>query len=364
MQLISDSSIKVSVLISVYNADQYIEGCIEDLVSQSLFQRGSLELLFIDCASPGNEAAAIRAAQAKHNNIVYIRWPERVTLYQAWNIGAQYARGEFLTNANCDDRHSPTGVEQHLSTILANPSCDLVYADVFESQIANQSFQNNPRTVRYGYKPFFGPDVVLAYQFGCQPMWRRSVHEKIGGFASNMRAAGDYDFNFRFNLAGLNAIHIAEPLGSFLARPDSLSSQDTTSAQETGALRNKYINPDNLIKLYGLAGWDVADTAAQINALHDMTLRAFQFDLPWHPGQKFMDAQVALVCLNRALELSAGNHVFANNLAVLLRCVGEVDQARALLSQLNGSAHPVVQRNLAALASNNLNFELCYQLNG
>lgn len=321
-------NIKVTAIISVYNSDQYIAGCISDLTEQTLFKQGALELLFLDCDSPGTEYEVIKAAQRAHPNIVYIRWPTRVTLYEAWNIGVRYARGEFLTNANTDDRHCADSIERHLKELSKNQDINIVYADVFESTQPNQPFSENPRTTRYCYKPFFAPDVMLHYQFGCQPLWRRRAHEKLGYFNPALRAAGDYEFNFRFNLAGLQALHIAEPLGSFLHRADSISTQDKTSGNEATELRARFITAENVLKLYQHAGWEVNSVTGKIRAFHDLALKSFSIELPWHPGQTFMDAQVAFTCLTAGLQISGENPALANNLAVLLNAIGKTDDAR------------------------------------
>jgi len=344
--------IKVSALISVYNSDQYIAGCLSDLTEQTLFKQGALELLFIDCDSPGSEYEVIRAAQKVHPNIVYIRWPTRVTLYEAWNIAARYARGEFLTNANTDDRHAPDGIERHLNAIVGNQDTDLVYGDVFESSEPNQPFLANPQTTRYCYRPFFAPEVLHRYQFGCQPLWRRSLHDRIGYFNPTLRAAGDYDFNIRFNLAGCEALHISEPLGSFLHRTDSLSTQDSSSGDEATNLRAQHINRENILALYQHAGWDIATNQGKLRAFHDLALKSFSIEMPWHPGQTFMDAQVAFTCLTAGLQISGENPNLANNLAVLLNAVGKTDQARQILESVSQAAlTPTIRDNLAMLTA-------------
>ena len=185
-----------------------MEQCLQDLTCQTLFQKGLLEILVIDCNSPSNEAAIVRRYQAQHQNISYLRLSERESLYSAWNIGIHMARGEYVTNANTDDRHRSDGLERMMLELDANPAVDLVYANVFRSESPNESFLENKGAVIYEYPEYFPPDCLLFCQIGCQPMWRKSVHADIGWFREDLKAAGDYDFNIRLALAGRKLKHI------------------------------------------------------------------------------------------------------------------------------------------------------------
>jgi glycosyltransferase involved in cell wall biosynthesis len=40
--------IKVSAIVSLYNAAEFVEGCLEDLVQQTLFKSGALEIVVVD----------------------------------------------------------------------------------------------------------------------------------------------------------------------------------------------------------------------------------------------------------------------------------------------------------------------------
>lgn len=328
--------VEVSAIVSTYDSDFYIERCLEDLVSQTLYKQGKAEIIVIDCNSPGGEGEIVRKFQETYPRITYVRITERETLAGAWNIGIKYAEGCFVTNANTDDRHHPECFEKLAEALRSNPEVDLVYADVFQSTTPNESFDENKQTILYRYKPYFAPEVLFNYQFGCQPMWRATVHEKCGYFDRTLQAASDYEFNLRFALAGCRAMHVQEPLGLFLERTDSLSQGDETSADEQAELRQSYITPEAMLQLYSNEGWPVITAADQIRAFHDLSIRAVQFEFPWLPGQPYQDPQVALVAVTAALALDGENSTLLNNFAVLLHVAGRVEQAAGVLSKLKG----------------------------
>ncbi len=327
-------TVRVSAIISTHAAEPFIEGCLQDLIEQSLFTKGLLEIVVVDSASPQDEGRVVERFQQRYPRIHYHRTIERETLYGAWNTGIARSSGEYITNANTDDRHRADGLERLLEVIEQHPKVDLVYADVMRSKIANERFDRNDASAVFYYKNFFAPEVLLHYQFGCQPMWRRSVHDRIGPFDANYWAAGDYEFNFRFAMAGLTALHVDTPLGSFLERKEALSTQDHRSVDEQATLRKRYCTTANAVHLYGCAGWDVTSSTGKVHALNDLACRSAGFSLPWHPGESFIDAGIAVECLLEALKLSSHNTGLLNNLAVILARLGRAGDALNLFSQI------------------------------
>ena len=87
-----------------------MRGCLEDLENQTM--RDRMEVVIVDSASPEAERAIVEEFQKKFDNIRYIRTEQRETLYSAWNRAVKVARGEYLTNANTDDRHAPEALAQ------------------------------------------------------------------------------------------------------------------------------------------------------------------------------------------------------------------------------------------------------------
>src|SRR5688572_15826126 len=74
---------RVSILTSVYRGDAFIEGFLADVVAQTIFTH--CELILVDAASPGNEAAAIEPYLKLWPNIRYVRLDADPGLYATWN---------------------------------------------------------------------------------------------------------------------------------------------------------------------------------------------------------------------------------------------------------------------------------------
>jgi GT2 family glycosyltransferase len=341
--------IKVTAIVSLYNSLEYVDECLRDLIEQSLYKRGELEILVIDSNSPQDEGARVEWYQWQYPNIVYHRTTRRETLYQAWNRGVQMARGEFITNANSDDRHHPQGLEVMYNALVDNPTIDLVYGDVYESSTANERFDANPKTSRYRYPSYFAPLSLLYYQFGCQPMWRKRVHDTIGGFSAQLKAAGDWDFCIRFSLAGLRALHIPEVLGSFLNRPTSISTSDSTSTREQGEVKNYYLNQENILALYRIEGSSIETPQDRARALTDFAMRASTMALPWTPGRVYIEPRATLMSCLAAFEMGGDDPRFAWNLGVSLHQAAHKQEAAPFLEKGILVQDPRVSQALSAL---------------
>jgi cellulose synthase/poly-beta-1,6-N-acetylglucosamine synthase-like glycosyltransferase len=95
---------KISIITSVYDGDDHIEGFLEDITRQTIFKE-KCELILINANSPGNEEEVINQYLKKFpDNIVYKRLDKDPGIYGVWNMGIELSTGEFLTNANLDDR--------------------------------------------------------------------------------------------------------------------------------------------------------------------------------------------------------------------------------------------------------------------
>ena len=104
---------RVSAIISTYNAADLIRGCLEDLLNQTLYEKGELEIVVIDSGSSENEGEIVLGApKRKTPNRVPEDRGARESIYRAWNRGIRMAKGRYLTNANTDDRHESDSLEK------------------------------------------------------------------------------------------------------------------------------------------------------------------------------------------------------------------------------------------------------------
>ncbi len=213
------NDILVTAIVSTYNSERFIRGCLEDLEAQTIADR--LEIIVVDSGSEQREGEIVREFQQRYSNIRYLRTGQRETIYAAWNRAIAQARGKYLSSANTDDRHVPRAYERMVSELEANPDVALVYADSALTRVENASIEDAPVEAWFRW-PGFDPRHLFAVCYiGPQPMWRRSLHEKYGSFDAEMEVAGDYDFWLRMAATEMFR-HIPEVLGLYLASANSI----------------------------------------------------------------------------------------------------------------------------------------------
>jgi glycosyltransferase involved in cell wall biosynthesis len=216
---VTNSAPLVSAIVSTYRSERFLRGCLEDLEAQTI--AASLEIIVVDSASPEREQEIVQEFQATHTNIRYVRTPSRVTLYEAWNIGISMARGTYVTSANTDDRHRRDFFEVITNELQRHPDAALAYADSLVTLRENAVWADTPPVMYQRWPEFDRHELFRVCYIGAQPVWRRDLHERYGSFDPSLVSAGDYEYWLRI-CATERFIHIAEPLGLYLASPGSI----------------------------------------------------------------------------------------------------------------------------------------------
>jgi glycosyltransferase involved in cell wall biosynthesis/ADP-heptose:LPS heptosyltransferase len=239
-QVSANGNYLVSAIVSTYNSEEFIRGCLEDLENQSIADK--LEIVVVNSGSKQNEESIIKEFQAKYSNIVYIK-TEREGLYSAWNRAVKVASGQFLTNANTDDRHRKDAFEVMVNNLLANPDIALVYGDQIVTDTPNPTYENH-HVIEIAKNAEFSKGRLL---FGCcvgsQPMWRKSLHDELGGFDETLTCAGDWEFWLRAAQKH-NFKHIQETLGLYYRNENGIEhGQKIHSLYERYAVGKRYGNP-------------------------------------------------------------------------------------------------------------------------
>ena len=229
---------KVTAIVSTYCAERFMRGCLEDLMAQTIFPQ--TEVIVVDAASPQNERSIVEEFQLLYPNIRYLRTEQREGLYAAWNRALRLARGEYLTNANTDDRHAPQALETLARALDSHPEAGVAYASTAITAKENATLGTAPIQGRFKARRFDRRRLFHDCMPGPQPMWRRALHERFGFFDETLVCAGDYDFWLRIS-AETGFLHIPEVLGLFLQSPQSISNSDAErNHRESEMVRDRH----------------------------------------------------------------------------------------------------------------------------
>ncbi|MCW8805859.1 MAG: glycosyltransferase [Ignavibacteriaceae bacterium] len=186
----------VSVIISTYNSEEFIKGRLDNLIEQTIFN--DIEIIIVNSGSEQNEERIIIKYTKLYPNIKYIKTENRESVYNAWNRGIKISKGEYITNANTDDRLRDDALGILSEALNKNPDKAIVYADQYITNIPNASFKDIKlinKKKKFNRLNYSRLNQLSGYIAGPQSMWRSSLHFRDNiWFDETFEVSGDNDF--------------------------------------------------------------------------------------------------------------------------------------------------------------------------
>lgn len=154
--------IKVSVVLPVYNSEQYLKKCLDSIIGQTLHD---IEIICIEDSS-SDASPAIIETYAKHDaRIKVIKHDRNYGLSVARNDGIKAAKGEYIFFCDSDD-WIETDILEKLYESASDDNTDIVYYDflcVMEDQEAQRTMRNFDGVRRNKYDGVYrGCDFALS----------------------------------------------------------------------------------------------------------------------------------------------------------------------------------------------------------
>ena len=134
---------KVSVIVPVYNVEDYIEKCLNSLVNQTL---EDIEIIIVNDGSKDNSENIIKSFLSRYPQKIKYLKKENGGLSDARNYGLKYATGEYISFVDSDDY-----ITENLYTDLL-PYMEQKY-DMIKFKIAKVDEQGN--VLEKNYTPLF-----------------------------------------------------------------------------------------------------------------------------------------------------------------------------------------------------------------
>ena len=218
------SSLKISVIIPIYNVEAYLEECLNSVISQTLKE---IEIICVDDGSPDNSLAILNQYAKKDNRIIIISQTNQ-GLSGARNSGLELAQGEFVYFLDSDD---------YLDN---NEALKVMYRAVENASIDILSF--NHRTIGMEEKSYFremkdnevvnGKSYLQRNGMWSVMVWlrlyRREYLKKIDfRFVTGITSEDDEALP-RFYFGAQRVKHIEDVLLVYRRRDDSISTSMTS----------------------------------------------------------------------------------------------------------------------------------------
>lgn len=116
-------SVKISIIIPVYNAEKFLRQCLDSVAQQSY---KNIEIICIDDGSVDTSSEILKNFADKDSRFVYIR-QEHSNAAKARNHGLLHCSGEYVTFLDADDFLEQDIIEKYVETTKTN-------ADIIVSQ--------------------------------------------------------------------------------------------------------------------------------------------------------------------------------------------------------------------------------------
>lgn len=116
-----DTSLKISVIIPVYNVEKYLRICLESILNQNF---KGYEIILINDGSTDNSLNICREYEKKYSNIIVIN-EENSGPSAARNKGLEYAKGKYISFIDSDDELLPNYFKILYDTAEKN-KCDVL----------------------------------------------------------------------------------------------------------------------------------------------------------------------------------------------------------------------------------------------
>ena len=151
-------SIKISVIIPIFNAEKYISDCLESIINQTL---KDIEIILINDGSNDKTEQIIKEYAKKDKRIIILKQKNKGA-GAARNSGIQISKGEYISFIDSDDMfHFKTLEIAYENLIKFNADIVLFYGRNFKQKkdiIINEKIESYKKNNK-----FYNERMVLCY---------------------------------------------------------------------------------------------------------------------------------------------------------------------------------------------------------
>ena len=237
---------KLSIIIPVYNAEQYLKKCLESVFQQNL-KPEDFEVICINDGSTDKTQQILEEFQKKYTNIILVN-QENSGEAISRNKALSLSKGEFITFLDSDDYYDALTLSKALQ-IIASQNLDILYLKMNHISEDYQFIQSLPNLseneILSGLKHERRPFPATIY--------KKSVIGEIQ-FPLNIIVGPDSVFNALVQSKAKRVSFSSDLVYNYLVRPNSLSKKAITEEGYQGFInaitildeyKNQHFSPEN-----------------------------------------------------------------------------------------------------------------------
>lgn len=227
-----DNLVKISVILPIYNSQNYLKEAIESILSQTY---KDFELILINDGSTDNSENIIHSFQDER--IVYIKNPKNLGLIKSLNIGLGQAKGEYIARMDADDVSLPTRFEFQLKAFEQNKNAVLVSSDYYSLTGNDIKYIKND-----GSSDYFKGILLFSTCFAHPTVMMRNIFKEKGlSYDENYLHTEDYKLWVDLVTHG-EFCNVNKALLKYRTHSGQISAQNKqTQQQNSEAIRKLYL---------------------------------------------------------------------------------------------------------------------------
>lgn len=273
----------VSIIVPVYNAEKYLNRCIDSILSQTMTD---FELLLIDDGSKDNSGRICDEYAIKDARVRVFHKPNG-GVSSARNLGLDNAKGKWITFVDADDRCSCNYLEHLLSKVDDDTDLIISYAVICDSTGEKAEVYPEYRVNATNFERLFVDSDMHWHTSPWAKLYRASIiYENSLRFNEMMHIGEDADFLFSFMLitdkiyvsSDTDYYYTCDVSGSLTKRINTIDSE-IASYRTILCLVNRTIQQKNIKDNRSLdnLGWLVASYVRRVlNSLYYNDAQSYQ----------------------------------------------------------------------------------------
>ena len=230
----------ITVLLSVYNAENYVGIAIESILKQSFTD---FELIAVDDCSTDKSWDIVQQYMKLDSRVIAKRNEVNLGGCKTLNVGLKLAKGKYIARLDNDDWSYPNRLEKQFDFLEAHPDVGIVggvmeimnqHGEVTGKRKYNISDQEIRNKI-FRYSPFSHPLVMI----------RKSILDKVGSYDPTYAPADDYELYFRIGNESQFA-NLPDVIMRYRVIPSSITFMQTKKMElATINVRNQYSKNPN-----------------------------------------------------------------------------------------------------------------------
>lgn len=224
----------ISIIVPVYNMEQYLPKCVDSLLAQTY---ENIEIILVDDGSTDTSGKICDEYQAKSEKIVVLHTANR-GLSAARNAGLDVAEGTYIGFVDSDDWVEPEMFER-LYRLITENAADLSVCAMKEDFDRGTIQMNQTEGFRCLTREQLFEDIIVnetVYGYACNKLFKRDV---IGAsrFDETLTSQEDMDFSMRYAQKCASAVCTDAEYYHYRQRIDSMTGELNYSPRKLSVMK-------------------------------------------------------------------------------------------------------------------------------